>query len=347
MSEKKWTVIPNKILSHLEFSDCDDTIDGICHSTGSLQECIDLCKNDKTGTCKTGYFIKMNNRQNICAPLREYETNQSSPYYRLRDKSYYPVLKDSQTFVFSNHDYPPRLPNALFFLDHFLIQNKNTGSYIGINQTTSSLEFTTTSPAHFRFLQKDIQQSDVENYVYIRNGSDIVINVPKTSFVFNKNVSSVTSSENINLKMGLSFSNTDENTFQIFCLENNKNDILNYDNQFYFMSNEELVVFDSENNVLKTINSTLENALKNNENILFKLIPKIEVYYCDDNKTCNSVSLENTKTSGNLAYYKGKEVYRSSSCWNLCDKKKGYSDVWIYVVLLITCSLVLVVFKKF
>lgn len=329
-SKGQWTVIPNAIFSHLEFLDCDDTIDGICHSTATLQECIDLCKNDKTGTCHSGYFIKTQNGDTFCAPLREYGDKKNNLYYRLRDKSHYPILNTMSTYIFSNNTYPSDNVNSLFYMDHFTIQNVNTKLFLGLNQKTSLLEFTTTSPVHFQFLQKDIKQASVENYINIKNGGNIVLNIPQTSFVLSN------SSEQINFQMGVSLSNTDETVFQLYALNKNENENLNYEDSFYFMYREQLLSIDTETGTLKILNMSINDALKEGQNILFKLEPKIEVYYCDSVSGCSSVSLDNTTRSGENATYKGQPVYRSSKCWNLCKPSSNTSMNTVLLIVVIT-----------
>lgn len=340
-SKGDWTVIPNAIFSHLEFLDCDDTIDGICHSTKTLQECIDLCKNDKTGICHSGYFIKTQNGDTFCAPLRENKEN-TNLYYRLRDKDHYPILNTMSTFVFSNNDYPSDLVNSLFYMDRFTIQTIKNKVYIGIDENSSNLELTNSSPVHFQFLQKEIKQASIENYIHVRNGGDIVLNIPSTTFVLNN---SLDEKGNINFRMGVSLSNTNETIFQLYGLNKEKNEILNYSDTFYLMFQEQLIVFDSENGILKLINSNIENALKNKENVLFTLEPKITVYYCD-NSSCNSVSLDQTTRVGNNATYKGNPVFRSSKCWNLCKSSSKSSSKLLFLTIVFLILFLVLIMKK-
>lgn len=337
MNTSSWTIFPNTILSHLEFLDCDDTIDGICHSTKNLSECINLCKNDKIGSCRTGYFIEMDNGDTICAPLREYEKEQTNPYYRLRDKSIYPVLNKAKTFVFSNYTYPPGLTNSLFYLDNFVLKNINTGMYVGINENSLEIEFTMTSPSHFRFLEQQIKQASVENYIYIRNGDNVVLNIPSTSLILSRNVNKNT----LDITTGVDLTNNEDNVLSIFAVDKKNGDILNYEDKFYFMYKNQVVEYNVEAKALNTINVDINDAIHSGYNVLFSLTPKIQVYYCDNNNNCSPIPLEETDRVNTTATYKGQTVHRSSRCWNQCAKKNRSEKV---LILLIIIFLLFIVF---
>lgn len=335
-SEGNWTIFPNYILSQLQLSDCDDTIDGICHSTKNLQECIDLCKNDQLKQCRTGYFIEAENGDTFCAPLRQYSKDETSPYYRLRPKSYYPILNDMKTYVFSNYPFPPNLPNVMFYTDHFILKNNESNLYIGFEEDTQKIDFVTSQPLHLQLLPKEISQGNVEAYVYVKNGDEVVINIPKTAFALGE-----VGENKINWIMRASTINLDGNTFQIFCKNKNIGDILDYDDIVYFKFQGNVLTLNTETKSLTTLNQPSENAST------FSLIPKVQVYYCDKNdKTCKAISLDQTETKGISATYKGFPVERNPNCWGLCKKEKRNLFPFVIILLIICIIIFILILRK-
>lgn len=336
-----WTVFPNSILSQLQLSDCDDTIDGICHSTKNLQECIDLCANDQLKQCRTGYFIETENGDTFCAPLRQYSEDETSPYYRLRNKSYYPILNNMKTYVFSNYPFPPNLPNVMFYTDHFILKNDNSKKYIGFEEDTQKIDFVDSQPLHLQLLPKQISQGNVEAYVYVKNGDDVVINIPKTAFTLGEKEEG-----KIDWIMRASVINLEGNTFKIFCKNKKVGDILDYTDKVYFTLQGLLLVYDQDTKSLITKNELNQQ----DENSTFSLIPKVQVYYCSSSskgsQTCQSISLDETDTNGFSASYKGSPVERSPNCWGLCPKKEKDFFPFLIILLIVLVIVFLIILKK-
>lgn len=320
-----WHIFSDTILSQLQLSDCNDTIDGICHKTKNLQECIDLCSNDK---CKTGYYIEAPDGQSFCAPLRSV-INETSPYYRLRTKSYYPVLDNMKTYVFSNYPYPPNIPNAIFYTDHFSLKNIENNKFISFLETDKKISFTNTDSTHLQLLPKEIVQSNMESYIYVKNGDNIIISIPETSF----------SLQETNEKLDWIRSENLENNLQIFTKNKKIGEILNYDDEIYFLSHNNLVIYDSDMKTLVTKN------INTSEASFFTLIPKVHVYYCE-NDECKSVSLDETDRKGISATYKGIPIQRAPTCWNICGRKKDVSNILIIILILIICIILFLYFLR-
>lgn len=315
-----WQVFPGAIFSNLDLSDCNDTIDGICHHAETLSECIDLCKNDQNKLCRTGYFIQTPDRANYCVPLRQHNKEETSPYYRLRNKNIYPILKNMKTFVFSDFPYPPNAPNALFYTDHFVFKNISKNIHIGMTENASMTEnvvFTNDNPIHIQFLPSQVARNYVENYVFVRNGDEIVINIPHTAFVLRKN----DLDSQISWTMRAAVTNVPSNIFQIFTKNKKIGDILDYSDEFYFTFQGQPMVY-NDLNMLSISSSSIQNSIENKDNIFFQLIPKIEVNYCE-NGVCKTTSLDQTETDGVQARFKNIPVERSPTCWGKCGKKKS------------------------
>src|SRR3990167_5001108 len=118
-----WYIFPDTVLANINLSGCENTVNGVCHNTKNVEECIDICQ--KSGKCRFGYFIQTPDA-NFCAPLLHHEVGSVAPYYRLRNKDIYPGTKNTRSFVFSDgKKYPflPDMPNALFYADYFSVKN--------------------------------------------------------------------------------------------------------------------------------------------------------------------------------------------------------------------------------
>lgn len=364
MTSRNFQVFPDTVLSDLNLTSCINTINGVCVDTKNLQECIDICRNSEK--CNAGYFIStpdgLFSRQNICAPLFHHKNKSNTPYYRFRNKSVYPELRNSDAYVFSDTDmypYPPDEANTMFYKDRFILKDIRTGVHIGMNDSGDLtqdllLKNDTDDKEHIhvlQFLSSEITRDKVENYVYIRNGDSVVINVPNTAFVLKprslvsmdgkegKEEDSKSESKKDGFVWVLALAGKNSFPFQVICKEKKFGEILNYNDVIGFYHNDLPVVF--RNGLL---------TLGNNPNDLaiFTAIPKVEASYCDKG-TCTKVELEKTDRTGYTATYKGSKVHRSPVCWNLCKSKSsiysyGSSDrVSIYWKLALLCVYILVI----
>lgn len=314
---KNFQVFPETVLSDLNLTSCMNTINGVCVNTKNLQECIDICKS--SDNCNAGYFVSSPNgfsQENICAPLFHHKKKSNTPYYRFRNKSIYPELKRSDVYVFTDTDlypYPPDEANAMFYKDRFILKHTQSGVHLGMNDSGDLtqdliLKNETEDKVHIhvlQFLSSEITRDKVENYVYIRNGDSVVINIPNTAFVLKP-----IPTEKAGFVWVLALSGKNSFPFQLVCKEKKFGEILNYNDVISFYHNDLPVVF--RNGIF---------SLGNNPNdiALFTAIPKLEAYYC--NGTCTKVELEKTDRNGFTASYNGSKVYRSPVCWNLCKSK--------------------------
>lgn len=332
-----WYVFPDSILSHLELNDCESSVDGVCHQTKNVQECIDLCKNGYPAFCDMGYFIQ-NKDQNICLPINRPTDILINEYYRLRNKNIYPELQDATTAVFFNkhiYPFPPDKPNVLFYTDHFVMKNIST------DKTIPKTE------ANIQFLSAGIIRNKTENYIYVRNGDELVINIPLSALILRKkdNDSGVVWVQRI------SSSYDPVNTFQINTFPPKPiGSTLNYDDTFYFTYQGYPLAYDQYDKAV-ILPVSIDNALSEEETknrVLFKLIPKIQVYYCDNGK-CNSIPLEKTDRRDDSAKFNGNFVSRSPVCWGICENTTGIflgitkkSRGWIIIgiLLVILCFVI-------
>ncbi len=314
--KKDWYVFPNAVLSNIDLSDCNNTINGTCHSTSSLSKCIDICRADKS--CLNGYYIKTPDNKNICAPLLDRGV---SPYFRLRNKKYYPVMKNMKPYFFSKKTYPfpPEEPNTIYFTDHFLIKNLDTNKIMG-KENENFVAFQNDGKI-LQFLPSDITNDFIENYIPVNNGSEVTVNIPFSANVLRYN--DMTTEMQWQPRASTYF--VPNNTLQIY--SNSKKNIgqaLNYSDTFYFTFQGKDIYYDTELERLTTSTS---------KKTLFQLVPQVEVYYCERNH-CRQITLDQTNMNGFYASYKGFPVYRSPVCWNTC-KKDWYVRYYLFFLVLI------------
>jgi hypothetical protein len=307
-------IFKNAIITDIQTSDCNDTVNGFCTRVKNVEQCIDMCK---SGKCKNGYFISEKDG-GICVPL--IPTDQEF-YYRLTDKNIHKELTNKNTFVFSTiqDTYPPDDTNILYYNDNFELQNLKTGDFMTINDDGNVNQypmFSDTSKLSLQFIESKTNNVFTGNYKKIKNGDHVIINIPNTAMVLRKDPDS----DRLIWKLRASFSNVPANVFEIYAINKNNNDTLTYDDDFYFKHQGSLVHFNSETKSMDIINLSLHNALEKS-NIIFKLKPRIQMYTFDGQK-CKKTSSKN----GN--------IFRSPNCWGL-NKKYTYINPQIKIIILI------------
>ena len=319
--KKDFYIFKDAIIDNIEISDCNDTINGICKKTDDIDECINICKNSN---CKNGYFIS-EKKGGICVPLIK---SQDEFYYRLRSKDIYPELKDKTTYVFSNttDKYPPEDTNILYYNDNIVIQNLDTSLFLTINDdgsVTQQPNFSKDASLNVQFIQSSSNNIFSGNYTKIRNGDNIIINIPQTAMVLRKDLDT----NMVVWKLRASFSNIPANTFQIFAINKKLGDILTYDDKFYFKYQGSLIIFDDTLKNLTISNLSLDNALEKS-NFIFKIKPKIQLYTIKNGICLNS-------SSNNI------NVFRSPNCWGKTKKTINNTNLYILIfILLILCIIV-------
>ena len=77
---KHWLIWPNTVLSLMDISDCDDTINGVCLKDKTIEECIDEC----VGDCGAGIHAKFRDGRTICVPMRTALHPSLNPVFRMK-----------------------------------------------------------------------------------------------------------------------------------------------------------------------------------------------------------------------------------------------------------------------
>lgn len=310
---KDWYIFPNTTISNINFSDCTKSTKGKCIKTENIQQCTQLCKDDKD--CSMGYFIQTPDNDNLCMTMNDnYENIKNDiPYYRLRSKNIYPILKNMKSSVFINKKYPfpPENQTNIFYTDLLSLNILNTKKTIGIDSESGKVFINEFENFPLQFLPKKILKTNSHQYNSLKNGDEVVISIPNTAYVLSKDLNWVLNTSQIH---------ENPNVFIIKSTDplKTKKDSLTYLDKLILEVENQFVFFNTENNAI---------SLSSEKKTIFKPIPKIKVYYCNNNR-CVSESMENIID-------KDIRFYRYPSCWNLCDIKKTKKNLTYVLILLI------------
>jgi hypothetical protein len=339
-----WYIFPGTTLDNIKLDDCPSSVTGTCEDTKTVEDCIKLCQDNQP--CFAGYFIETPDKHNICVPIRKiYRGPSIGPYYRLRNKNIYPELKNMKSYVFTNktsYKYPPDHGNSIFYTDKFVLTNLASQKSIGTEENGNIVptDILTSYPVFLQFLPQEILRSYVSQYLVVKNGDEVVVNIPNTAYILEND------GKNINWVMKLVSLGGPNTALHVFSTDKNKKigDFLNYSDTLYFTNGSQPLVYDSELNILKIDSANIDNV--DPANTYFKITPKIQGYYCEENQ-CKQVMLENTEMDQEKSRYKGVTVNRNPNCWGACNKV-GSKSLWIlYLVLfLVIATVLLFVFRK-
>lgn len=340
----KWLVFKNTVFSDLDSIDCNDTVSGICYKNKTFNDCMSIC--NKEENCNSGYYIDTG-VTSICVPIKDYIHKELNPSYRLRNKSIYPSMKDFTVKTFINSEkykYPPDMANAVFFEDFFELENIQSGLKVGqidkeglihLNKDGTNLQF---------LPSKDVTEKSTI-YIPVKYNTPLVIRIPSTNIVmFKENTQQLVWSSRV-----LSIPDQD-NTFRLHSVNEKDGNYAYYGDTIYITyQNIFLIEYNAKSNQLEAIHESYENAVNNNRNIFFKLIPKVENYFCNSDSNCVQIKdVSNLQIDGVKARYNGKLVSRNPGCWNCSDIKsirsiftfKSNQKTWIIVILIILLAII-------
>ena len=320
LKNDKWLVFPNTVFSEMDTVDCNDTIESRCYEDKSFDQCIELC--DKSPDCSHGYYVKGSNKQ-ICAPLLQTKM-QSNPLYRLRNEGIYPKeMKYFKTQTFFDKDkiiFPPEEGNNVFYFDDVYLQNVETKRSLFIDKNKQA-----------KFIQKDEDQELIvqllhipvnfaadSQYDTVQYGNVIGFNIPTTSLVFRKNISSLNTewtSRNTSVLKNSS-------GFKINPVKNINNNVLYSDTFSLETDNYFLGVSDEGVPALYEKKLTYQQMKDNGHNITFMFIPNMEGFYCNEQSVCTQTDLRDMKIdSKGIGRINGLAVGRNRGCWGVCNSK--------------------------
>ena len=326
--KNKWLVWPETVLDNITISDCNDTVNGICLSGKTIQECIDECIDECKEFCAAGYHIQFENGNTLCAPIRT-NINYQNPIHRLRRKSIYPELNNVKISTFVNVDYftfPPEEANVVFFEDLVTITDSITGMSIGTGNNENSgkrIQLVKEGENNVQITQAQISGIQIANSIPLRYGDSFQIAIPATSLLI-----SVSPKNNLLWESlpNIFVQSTDESTFSLIPLDSTKKhgDIVTYGDIFAITKSSEysFVVINTDYFHLQLKYDNLEKIINNKKFIYtFTLTSKMLGYYCDDRK-CKPVPIKDINKTGMAGRYKGVTVGRNPSCWGVCNYLK-------------------------
>lgn len=303
--KKRWLIFPDTIFDNIENTDCNDTTDGICHNNISMDKCLDLASEQLSSA---GYIIE-NPDKTICVNIDTQLHPYLNPIYRLRNKEMYPSLKNVnvQSYIdITVFPYPPDKTNSVFFQDVFNLKNVQTDLFLNRNSV-----FVKDDYVNMNILPSRNTMFKNQFYIPVEYDTPIIFNIPGTNLTLDNKLqwsSRLTSLEDTMLFFKI-------NNTRPF--ESDSLPTVTYDSTVYITYQDIYIVEVDENNKLLLTYMTYDKAKELNKNILFKLIPQVQCYYCD--KDCKTVELKDTDMDKYKSRYKGKMVFRNPYCGGGCD----------------------------
>jgi len=306
-----WNIFHNLAFSDIDIADCNDTVEGICYTDKTFDECLSFAK--KSRDCDAGYFISGWGKS-ICVPLYTRDKN-FYPSYRLIDKNNYPELDGYSITTFTDksiYQFPPNIPNVVFFTDLFYLQNVQSKKYVGLNH------FSKLDIDHIDLNDKgmNLELIPIEKGLIgkkpVKNGEKVAIHIPGSNLLMHKNKSA----DQIGWEARL---NDNENAFQIHSVNTNST-YLPYDTNVY-ITYKKIYIVEKVGKELQITHSSYEEAISDGKNVVFTMKPHFNVYY-DDNGSCRKIELSKTKRDGVTASYNEKPVMRHSRCWKIRSEKQ-------------------------
>lgn len=336
----KYLLFPDSTFDKLNYTDCNDTIDGICHSNKTIDECINMCSESKI--CNAGYYIK-NKNNSYCVPLKTNDELNLS--HRLRNKIYYPELKNSDSIVFidtSKFRFPPNEANTIFSYD--IMQIKCNDKIMGLDNTDppETIFHKGVSGTNIQLISYEILDTNIIRYLPIKYNNKIFINIVQSSYILTKN--NITNL--FEWKIKLINKETSYTTFKIIPLDkdyDNKSRV-NFRYKFYLKYNDiENCYIDTKGNFKADTRST-EQLESEGNNLIFEFIPKMIGYYCN-NGICEEIELEKTDKNNEKATYKGLEVFRTRNCYSICKSKNNITiKVILFIIIIFIIFIIFIVF---
>ena len=340
-----WILFPNSIFSKLITADCNDTVEGICYNDKSLEECINKCKDSPL--CDFGYYIS---NPKLCVPLWN-STKEYDPFYRIRNKSIYPELKNSDTTVFfnkDNYDFPPNDGNNIFYMDNFNIQNVETNYWLEQDpkkEDTSHVFFNKKSidtPLQVQMIQLPPNLGVGIQYVKAKYGDMVAFNIPRTTLMLQESAESPPKLEWI---VGGGHV-IDQAKFRIMPVMPNKKigDYILYSDIFCIMAGPNILGITPESNLERFYFENYNEAKRRGHNVTFRFIPQMKGYYCNKNSKCTEISLKDMVVKNEKGYFDEAPINRQPKCWGLCIDNKLKTDLQVKKVKNITIFTFIIIF---
>jgi hypothetical protein len=319
-----WVIFHNAILDHIESSDCNNTVSGVCYRNQDVYGCIDRCKGD----CDIGIFIKLPDNRGACLPLRAAIYPHMNSVYRIREQTIYD-FSGAQTSVFINSDridFPVGLSNTVLNLDIVSILNPSTGLIIG-NKLEEGKEITAGdkirvdkgTDSNVQLILERETALPVEQYFSITFDASFNIGIPGTILI-------ASTDKNNNLIWSAVPESLPDIYFKIQSLdgEHGSGDYIPYNRDIILTYGPKsgIVYFENGSNIMKVDFNRNLDQIKNDRSIHYKfqLISKMGGFYCSNKDQCSEIPLDRSISDSNQAYFgeSKTKIYRHPDCWFKC-----------------------------
>lgn len=344
--DNKYLIFPDTTIDKIQFSDCNDTIEGICYNDKSLDECIELC--EKSNKCGIGQYITTYEK-NYCVPLKSDLYPDMYFTRKMRNKNIYPELNNADSKIFINtkkYKFPPDHSNTIFCYDEMQIKCNNL--YMGLNdiEPPDTIYRKNGDFQNIQLIEYGISESNLLKYIPIKYNHKYNIRLSNTSYILIKNQYT----NELEWKNKILDTESPGITFSIKQYEiNKKDDVLYYKTKFYLYFNEINLCYINNNGIFKTTTKSIEQLIEsedeniNESNILFEFIPKVDSYYCD-NGECKYIELNDTNCEKEKCRYKNNIIYRNKGCFNLCKNKKIWSLNTIIIIIVFFIIFIIIMY---
>ena len=302
----KWLIFNETIFDSIEMADCINTIEGVCYTDISIDDCIEKC--DLNDNCIHGYYLtSKNNNSNICIPLYTPAFDKEQNYsYNLVNIKNYNIDYSGQAFLdTTNQVFPPQDNAYVSYNDTVKIQETNSNRFISIDPINNSMKVDLDSSATISF--KITQPIDDTSYTSrnLKYGAEFLLIFKESNITFgiiesSKNLSTQTVTDYNRLTNKQLFNarpityKKDNSIIKYF-----ENFILNYYGNFF-------IKIDDNDNLVYT--EEMSEATE------FKFILQDPLHKCIDGKCKNIYLKENTDLTN---------VYSNNQCFNRCDENKS------------------------
>lgn len=302
----KWLIWPRTILSHIEISDCNDTIEGICYKGKTIYDCMNACPEN---TCGAGTYVKFRSGKSICAPLRTIIHPNLSPTYQLKNQTYYGLdPKKVDVSVFINTEifpFPPKLSKVVFYGEILSVTDKKTDKVMDTKKIIEKGEgpciFDKSGVSTISLLPLFRTDNPLTHNRPVLYGDRCMITISSTSYVLRPK------DNRLYWEASLDAENTISNAFNFRPLSDEKNmgDFIEYTDDMLLDYRGLGIVSVNEDGDLY-----LSRKSDDVNRIVFNLVSRMNGYYCD-NGICKTIPIKDASD---------KEIYNHRLCWNLCGR---------------------------
>lgn len=319
--DNKWYVWSNTVFDSMDIMGCYNTLNGICTSGKTIEECISTC----LGDCAAGYHVSFSDGSSMCASMLTVPPLYTSPVHQLRDQKIYPELNDVVVTSFVNTEvfpFPPDKGNAVFYEDRMSIKLSDANMYISkLNQTEDIkgeedkviVESDSGTIIQFSPIYKVINK--VSRHNPVKYGETIAIIITGTDLSVQSN------------KMGNGFVwyplGINIPGFIILSAEGKKGIVAYGDKILLNYEGISPIVVHKQSSVVRALDMPIEQLYNKDEYYTtFTLESHMTGYYCNG-QTCESIPIRQTVADGLTSRYNGIIVGRDIGCWGMCKYLKS------------------------